>query len=947
MTERHFHTDSRAGENFTKDGLETLTGQPSGKWGRYVVKELVDNALEAAETGDDPAVSVTMSLGGSQRRQYIESVSVSDNGPGIPESELKQIADVERFGGTKRHYALPSRGTQGNALMTLLGIQHLADGGPLVIETRGRTYEFHVDDTTIDAVPGVEMSKAATATATDGGGGTTVTVEFGEATGQKWAKARGVFETLIGFSTLNPHVRFEIQNRENTTATDTTTRYEPKGGAVGGRVLWFDQSAFVERLKADIRTDVEIPVSEFIKSFDGLSSRRKRDEVLSTLSVDGDATLSETLVTEHDTFDHTTAARLQNEMQIATKPRNADNLDNTLGSVGSALQRGPRALLEHYGNDSDIEQLVADLEADGSDVSGWQDLSTYYRDSGVVETDEHRIPFVFELATLTLPPKNKADSSRMNFGINGSVSYSSPRAEVEYKDRNNKRSARSIRSAFDELNHSFIIVSNLTCPNIPFQDKGKQKFPTEPFEETISDVVGKTVRKYQRDIRPELNSLEKSRKPAERTLPEHKKAPQGFIKQTVFDLLEPVYKSATEGGKYSIMMRQLFYELRPEFHTVAARKGYEYSSRATVENKTPLELNYDTFTDYVDEYEREELGERIVRRDDRGFFVEPHSNKRIELSTQKVEDYDPTEKVTVEYDTLLFVEKTGFYEQLHNDFEITKRYDIGLINAQGYSTTAIRNFVEKVKRANPDVQYLTLTDLDIGGLGIATDADTPDALSALSSFDAARLGVTAADVERFDLDVETVEYNDKDLTKLQNHFDAGDIEQSAYKFLTEGQRVEINAFAPTELKTYVETKLDELGVSKIKPDPDAVETPDVEDWEDKQRSAIREAVGAYVFEQIDADLIDALTERDDDVTLPDEEKREDAPTDKTEVHERVVDEIHEQRPKSWEKINDRVVEDITEPVKDQQKEYENTVKDAVGDILEGSDLVSVDPDALE
>ena len=42
MPKRRFHTDSRAGENFTKDGLETLTGQPSRKWGRYVVKELVD-----------------------------------------------------------------------------------------------------------------------------------------------------------------------------------------------------------------------------------------------------------------------------------------------------------------------------------------------------------------------------------------------------------------------------------------------------------------------------------------------------------------------------------------------------------------------------------------------------------------------------------------------------------------------------------------------------------------------------------------------------------------------------------------------------------------------------------------------------------------------------------------------------------------------------------------
>ena len=57
------------------------------------------------------------------------------------------------------------------------------------------------------------------------------------------------------------------------------------------------------------------------------------------------------------------------------------------------------------------------------------------------------------------------------------------------------------------------------------------------------------------------------------TLPASEKAPQGFIKNTVFELLEPVYAEATENGTYSIMMRQLFYELRPRFHAVADREA--------------------------------------------------------------------------------------------------------------------------------------------------------------------------------------------------------------------------------------------------------------------------------------------------------------------------------------------------------------------------------------
>lgn len=248
MTDRRFHTDSRAGENFTKDGLETLTGQSRREWGRYVVKELVDNALEAVEATDaEPKVAVdlateTQTQGG---QEYLTGVMVSDSGDGIPESQLKQIADVESFGGTKRHYTLPTRGTQGNALMTILGIQYLSDGGPLTIETRGTVYEFTIDDNTIDATPSVSVSAAEpTGLSADGGEttGTTVTVRFG-GDGLEMLPLSVIRHSLSGFTALNPHVTVEVPGFETPATEDTTTRYEPKGSATTGRVSWFDSNA--------------------------------------------------------------------------------------------------------------------------------------------------------------------------------------------------------------------------------------------------------------------------------------------------------------------------------------------------------------------------------------------------------------------------------------------------------------------------------------------------------------------------------------------------------------------------------------------------------------------------------------------------------------------------------------------------------------------------------
>jgi hypothetical protein len=507
--------------------------------------------------------------------------------------------------------------------------------------------------------------------------------------------------------------------------------------------------------------------------------------------------------------------------------------------------------------------------------------------------------------------------------------------------------ARSIADAFDRQDHGFIIVSNLTCPNIPFKDKGKQTFPTEPFEQEISNTVGKAIRKYQRNLRPMLNALEEADdEPQRPTLDESKKAPRGFIKDAVFDLFDRVYEQATDGGEYTITMRQLYYEMRPAFQNRIEAEGYEYTSTSTIENKRELELVYDTFNDYVADYEADVLGERVVHRDQRGFFIEPHSNERIELSTQKVNDYAANEAVKTEYDTLLFVEKKGYYEQLHKDFEITKRYDIGLINAQGYSTNAIRTLIEKVQRENADVTLLTLTDLDINGLGIASNAAEADKISStMEEFDTERIGVTLEDVRQYGLNIESASPSQSQHTKLDNRYNNGEIDEDVYEFLAAENRVEINAFSPAELKRYIESKLQELDVDKIKPDEDDVETPDVDDWDDVQEDAVYKGVAEFINDCIDDDLIESVTEQNSDIEPPAEDDRESGDADTSEIHEKLIERLDDRPAKSWEEVNDDVVESHTEALEEQQQSYKDTAVDAVVGVLETTDIVSVDSDA--
>lgn len=944
-TQRRFHTDSRARENFTEDGLKTLTGQSARNWGRYVVKELVDNALEAVERGatPDPRVQVSVDVAGRGRRRHLREVTVADNGNGIPHDRVEKIADTTAFGGTKRHYTLPTRGTQGNALMTIVGIQHLAEGGPLVIATGGRRYELRVDGNTISRTPDVTVNETAPQTEW-ADRGTVVRVTFGES-GRDWAAWRQTAETLAGFAALNPHVELDAPVAVSGGTDDTTVSYSPKGDATSGRVLWYDQQAFDERVKADIRADPSLTVGEFIGEFDGLRSQQKRAAVLDAVTVvDIEATdrLQSALARGEELHSEATE-KLRLKMCDETRAWSASNFDNTLGRVGESLADGPAGLLEQQGFGDTAEGVVADLQADGAEIDNVRDLTVYYRTCGAAGdgSDPYRQPFVFELAALPLSTDSRVPTQHQ-FGINQSVAYSTPKATVNFRDTAGDRRHLSIESAFNEEAHEFVVVSNLTCPNIPFEDKGKQSFPTEPFEDAISEVVGKAIRKYQRDLRPMLNSLEEDDSDDTPTLPADKKAPRGFVKDAVFELFEPVYQRATDGGEYTITMRQFFYELRPAFQRLAERRGVVYKSSATLPNPAEIELVYDTFTGYVDEYEQEVLRERVIHRDDRGFFVEPHSERRIELSTKKVDQYDPTDAVTEEYDTLLFVEKTGFYEQLHHDFEITKRFDIGLINAQGYSTTAIRRLIETVQAVDPDVRLLTLTDLDVNGVGIAEDANRADPLGKAVAFGAERLGVTPADVEEYDLGVESVSYNSEALEKLKTRYNDGEVGDATYEFLAEGNRVEINAFAPTELRDYVETRLEELGVSKLSPAADDIETPDVESWEDKRENAIDRAIGKFVLNQTDDELRQSLIDSDSRLAFPDGRTDADG-VDADTVRERVAERLATNPAASWREVNEEVNEEVTEELTNEQEDYSDTVEEAVKELLDEHDVVTVSP----
>src|SRR5438874_13031639 len=139
--ERTTFRTSRLLEFCSKKELVAQTGHPPESWPLVILKELIDNSLDAAEEANTaPMISVSVSDG---------KVTVTDNGPGIPDETVAAMLDYSVRVSSREAYVSPTRGAQGNALKTILAMGFALNRarGETIIETQGIRHRitFSVD----------------------------------------------------------------------------------------------------------------------------------------------------------------------------------------------------------------------------------------------------------------------------------------------------------------------------------------------------------------------------------------------------------------------------------------------------------------------------------------------------------------------------------------------------------------------------------------------------------------------------------------------------------------------------------------------------------------------------------------------------------------------------------------------------------------------------------
>jgi hypothetical protein len=139
---------SRLMEFCSERELQNQTGHAFYDWPLVVGKELMDNAIDAAEEAEvAPDITVIVDPG---------TIIIVDNAAGMAGETIEPILDYTVRVSSREAYVSPTRGAQGNALKTILAMGYVLDrklnsegdaAGVTIIETRGIAHriEFRVD----------------------------------------------------------------------------------------------------------------------------------------------------------------------------------------------------------------------------------------------------------------------------------------------------------------------------------------------------------------------------------------------------------------------------------------------------------------------------------------------------------------------------------------------------------------------------------------------------------------------------------------------------------------------------------------------------------------------------------------------------------------------------------------------------------------------------------
>lgn len=306
-------------EFFSDAELTKQLGYRREMWPRVILAEMIDNALDhTEEIGRLPNIQVTITE---------DSITVKDNGDGIPEKVIDGLLDFTTRTSSRITYRSPTRGAQGNAGKCLTALPCVWGGGYVEITCCGTRHVImsYVDD--VDRCPIVDRQKVQIDQNQNSDSssliGTTVTVHLPE----HRLSFEAVRMMLISYFAANPHTSFTLKTpSESASFRRTTQKINKWTASRADPVDWYSYADFRERLLSVVSADRAIgkdrSVANFVREFAGFARSDSRSELLQETKMHR-SSLSELV-------DKRTSEKLYQQMRAMT-PRTQPKM---LGRVG-------------------------------------------------------------------------------------------------------------------------------------------------------------------------------------------------------------------------------------------------------------------------------------------------------------------------------------------------------------------------------------------------------------------------------------------------------------------------------------------------------------------------------------------------------------------------------------------------------------------------------------
>jgi DNA topoisomerase VI subunit B len=819
LLRRETFKTSRLAEFCSTRELVNQTGHAIQEWPLVILKETVDNAIDAAEeTGIAPVVEIIVGKDG---------ITISDNGPGMKPETIAAMLDFNSRVSSREAYASPTRGAQGNALKTIVAMAYALDGsrGETIIESHGIRHiiAFAVDP--IRQEPKIDHTQKPSLVTT----GVRLTVRWPDcARSILDAVADRFLQITTAYGWINPHLHLSIDWRRATTYTATFPPTHPTwlkwSPADPTSPHWYDAERLGRLIGAKIAhaedNDRPCPtVREFIAEFRGLAGTAKGRDICDAVGA------SRQSLAEFYAEGQGYVAKLLDAMKShsrAVKPKD-------IGVIGR----------DH------VEALLIDQ-------GGEPESFAYKLDA--IELDG--VPYVIECAFAYC---SDVDTRTKITGLNWSVSIGAdPFRSIGFGGLD-----ALLQEQRASCNEPVIFFLHLASPRLQFTDRGKSAISL-PWE--VDDTIVRTVNFVTKRWAKQRRAEERSAAAFERRYDALARVKTVDIKEAAARILVEAYMKASSNNTLPANARQVYYAARP---LILAQTG-----------KDTLDSKYFCQTVLVDYIEENNLDWDIVW-DDRGHFLEPHTGKVIGLGTLSVRDYihamDHAKLIEAcvvgaevktrgpngRYAAILFVEKEGFLPLLEK-VKLPERFDIAIMSSKGMSVTAARMLADNVC-AQYQIPLLTLHDFDRSGFSIGKTVSTSNRRYTFeNTIEVINLGLRLEDVEQLGLEFEPAPLGKTDPDAARERLRINGATEDEIAILVDQElRCELNAMTSEQFVNFVEGKLDEFGVQKVVPDDNEIAVAyRLFRRGEKILRTVKRVIEEYQVEDVDvpADLTDRLRE---------------------------------------------------------------------------------------